>query len=158
MKLKKEIKRFFTLKHKANNGFTLVELIVVIAILGVLGGVAVPVYSGYVEKANKAADDELLAALNKAYTVACVENGEYDMKNLSFTPETDGDIKSEVKMKTFNDSFQRYFEGGGVFKFYDTLSFVKTEGIFKGNALGELAAALKKAWKDSPTRLTCSSS
>lgn len=42
MNLKKKIKGFFTLTRKANSGFTLVELIVVIAILAILGGVAVP--------------------------------------------------------------------------------------------------------------------
>lgn len=39
---------------KANGGFTLVELIVVIAILGILVGVGMPAYSNYVEKAQSA--------------------------------------------------------------------------------------------------------
>lgn len=56
-------------------GFTLVELIIVIAILAILAGVAIPVYSGYIKKANQAADLQLLAAVNTSFAVACTEVG-----------------------------------------------------------------------------------
>ena len=51
---------------KSNGGFTLVELIVVIAILAILAGVAVPAYSGYIKKAEQAADLQTLSAVNTA--------------------------------------------------------------------------------------------
>ena len=51
---------------KSNGGFTLVELIVVIAILAILAGVAVPAYSGYISKANEAADQTLLDSVKTA--------------------------------------------------------------------------------------------
>jgi len=56
---------------KKTEGFTLVELIVVIAILGILAGVGTVGYSGYIKKANMAADQVLLDSLNTAYAVAC---------------------------------------------------------------------------------------
>ena len=75
MNFKKRMGKFFTLTHKSDAGFTLVELIVVIAILAILAGVAVPAYSGYIEKSKCAADETLLAAVNKAFAAACVSAG-----------------------------------------------------------------------------------
>ena len=76
MNMKKKMKAFFTMKRHANEGFTLVELIVVIAILAILAGAAVPAYSGYIEKAERAADDQLLGTLKTAFAAASAFNGE----------------------------------------------------------------------------------
>lgn len=63
---------------KKNGGFTLVELIVVIAILAILAGVAIPAYSGYITKAKDAAIITELDAIQTAAQAANATKGEID--------------------------------------------------------------------------------
>ena len=56
---------------KKTGGFTLVELIIVIAILAILSSVAVAGYSSYIKKANNSA---VLAELNNISTAATLAN------------------------------------------------------------------------------------
>lgn len=53
-----------------NKGFSLVELIVVIAIMAILVGVAVPVYTSYIEKAQKSSDKQLVDEIKHAVEIA----------------------------------------------------------------------------------------
>jgi len=134
------------MKRKA--GFTLVELIVVIAIIGILAAVAVPAYSGYVKRANRAADETLLRAVNTAFAAACLDNGEYDMRNLSFVP-TAALSNGKVTMSKYDDDFQKYFAGNANFKYYDVLAYDRAEGLFKGTTEGALVEALTAVWSGS---------
>lgn len=74
MKFRKNWKQFWTLDRHHAEGFTLVELIVVIAILAILGGVAVPAYGGYVKKANMTADQTLISEVANALTLQYYSN------------------------------------------------------------------------------------
>lgn len=78
---------------KGTAGFTLVELIVVIAILGILAGIAIPVYSGYINKAKEAADLQVLDAVKTATIFAAVDTDtEHDANVTEITVSAAGDV------------------------------------------------------------------
>ena len=65
-------------KKKNNKGFTLVELVIVVAILAILVGLLAPQYTKYVEKSRKSADASNLEELVTSVKVAASDNA-YDV-------------------------------------------------------------------------------
>ena len=55
---------------KNKKGFTLAELLIVVAIIGVLVAISIPIFSSQLEKAREAVD---LANLRSAYAVGCTK-------------------------------------------------------------------------------------
>jgi prepilin-type N-terminal cleavage/methylation domain-containing protein len=60
---------------KNKKGFTLVELVIVIVIVGILSVISVPIYRGYVEKAMMTEGKVLIGAIGKAELAYHVQHG-----------------------------------------------------------------------------------
>ena len=61
-------------KYKMKRGFSLIEVMVVIVVLGVLSGIAVPKIMGYTEKTKEKADLMKLYCLRDALNRDLLEN------------------------------------------------------------------------------------
>lgn len=66
------------MKHKSRKGFTLAELLIVVAIIAVLVAVAIPIFSSQLEKARQAVDLQNARAIQTAL-VNAYNAGEIDL-------------------------------------------------------------------------------
>lgn len=119
-----------------NKGFTLVELIIVIAILAIIMLIAIPNFSGIRQRMQVRADKASAAQIGKAVRIWYTDN--YATKNQSEVPEltaADGSIKvipytalngidAHVSKELVADSLLKdkvKYDGGG--KYYVTLLY-----------------------------------
>ena len=110
-------------KIHSKKGFTLAELLIVVAIIAVLTAIAIPVFSSQLEKAKKATD---LANVRSGYAEAAadyLENGSldntkvYNVGGVTMTADLSGDqivitvtggCKSSSPIKTYTNGTPTY--------------------------------------------------
>ncbi len=105
--------------HKNEKGFTLAELLIVVAIIGVLVAISIPIFTSQLEKAREATDQANLRA-KYAEVMACALTGTADETNGITVTTADGKItvkgtvdKAQQKQADWQSDFDSI---GGVAK------------------------------------------
>ena len=63
------------IKRNNKKGFTIVELVIVIAVIAILAAVLIPTFAGIIKKANLSADEQAVRQMNTALAMYEAENG-----------------------------------------------------------------------------------
>lgn len=86
--------KWFVKKINNKKGFTLVELVVVIAILGILSAIAVPRFTGATANANRKTVEANLRTIDGAVAMYEANKGSKPADKEALTHETDGTLQS----------------------------------------------------------------
>ena len=61
--------------RKSKKGFTIVELVIVIAVIAILAAVLIPTFANLIRQANKSSDTQLVKNMNTILSAAEALNG-----------------------------------------------------------------------------------
>jgi type IV pilus assembly protein PilA len=96
-------------------GFTLIELMIVVAIIGILAAVAIPAYGDYTARAQAAEAFTLLDGLKTPLTELYTTSGEFLIGGASgVTAITSGKYVAAVSIPASTTSLQADFKNAGV--------------------------------------------
>jgi len=93
--------------NSRKKGFTIVELVIVVAVIAILAAVLIPTFSNLVKKANESADIQALTTMNK---YLALESAEDDLKELMdvYRALDEYDIKAETYTPLYKGRYYFY--------------------------------------------------
>ena len=104
-----------TNKQKKQQGFTLIELMIVVAVIGVLAAIAIPQYQKYVAKSEVASALATLTGVKTNVEAYAVENGAFPDGSTANQTEADLGVPSTIPSGVI--AFSTTSSAGGTIKF-----------------------------------------
>ena len=95
-----------------SSGFTLIELLVVVAIIGILSGVGIVVYSGYISGAKQKSAENAMQQISLAQTEEYSNSGEYFTQAEGGTCTPDNIFSASIETTLFGGGDVISDEGG----------------------------------------------
>lgn len=88
------LKQKLSKKLKKSGGFTLIEMLIVVAIIAILIAVSIPLVSGSLNKARKATDAANERAAKAAAIITYMTDDDFDPDTTYYYDAVEGDLKS----------------------------------------------------------------
>jgi len=144
--------------HSSSTGFTLIELMIVVAVVGILAAASIPLYQGYVVKSQVSRAVGELGAYRSAFEAGLARSGVIDNAALGYNPSdlTTGDISTEIATVNADGSGHLQVTLGG--NVHPDVAGVVIR--FERNAVGEwqcvIDTSAARRWKSAYTPGHCS--